>query len=214
MPSTKMKALMRYLRRDVLKRGRKVVVFSQFVSFLNILEEMTKTDGSIPYRVLHGGHSIEQRRNAVDWLSEDDAFAPRLEKSIPGAADDSDEISEDEMRQTKVGKVLFVSLKAGGVGLNLVAARNVYLLDLWFNPAVEDQALDRVSRLTQTKKVRAYKLVVKNSMDSKILEIQQRKSSIIDSALGNGTDGNLNAQAKASLSLDDLKHLFKPRDSQ
>ena len=114
------------------------------------------------------------------------------------------------MSKRKVGRVLLVSLKAGGVGLNLVAASVVYLMDLWWNPAVEDQALQRVHRIGQKKKVRAYRIAVQNSMDERILDLQTKKSEIINGAMGEGTIDE-NSTAGKKLSLEDLKNLFKPR---
>ena len=124
---------------------------------------------------------MEQRRRSVYWLQMEELESAPLVREIEGAAEDT-EPSDDEaekIAQRKRGKVLIVSLKAGGVGLNLVAASVVYLLDLWWNPAVEDQALQRVHRIGQTRKVRAYRLAVRNSMDSKILDLQLKKSEII-----------------------------------
>ncbi len=75
-------------------------------------------------------------------------------------------------------KVFLISLKAGGVGLNLTAADYVYLVDPWWNPAVEQQAIDRTHRIGQTRSVFAYKMICKNTIEEKILLLQNKKKSL------------------------------------
>lgn len=75
--------------------------------------------------------------------------------------------------------VFLVSLKAGGAGLNLVGADTVIHYDMWWNPAVENQATDRVHRIGQKQSVSAYKLVTLNSVEEKILELQNRKRELV-----------------------------------
>ena len=75
--------------------------------------------------------------------------------------------------------VFLVSLKAGGSGLNLVGADTVIHYDMWWNPAVENQATDRVHRIGQKNSVSAYKLVTLNSIEEKIVELQNRKRGIV-----------------------------------
>jgi SNF2 family DNA or RNA helicase len=85
--------------------------------------------------------------------------------------------------------VMLVSLKAGGTGLNLTAADHVFLVDPWWNPAVEDQAADRAHRIGQDKPVFVYRLVAKDTVEEGILALQQRKRAIADSALAAGAHG-------------------------
>jgi superfamily II DNA or RNA helicase len=80
--------------------------------------------------------------------------------------------------------VMLVSLKAGGTGLNLTAADHVFLLDPWWNPAVEDQAADRAHRIGQDKPVMVYRMVAKDTVEEGILALQERKRAIADVALG------------------------------
>ncbi len=80
--------------------------------------------------------------------------------------------------------VMLVSLKAGGTGLNLTAADHVFLLDPWWNPAVEDQAADRTHRIGQDRPVMVYRLVAKDTVEERILALQQRKRGLADVALG------------------------------
>jgi SNF2 family DNA or RNA helicase len=97
--------------------------------------------------------------------------------------------------------VMLISLKAGGTGLNLTAADHVFLCDPWWNPAVEDQAADRAHRIGQERPVMIYRLVAVDTVEERILELQQRKRAIGEAALGD-------AAAAASLTRDDLLALL------
>lgn len=80
--------------------------------------------------------------------------------------------------------VMLVSLKAGGTGLNLTAADHVFLLDPWWNPAVEDQAADRAHRIGQDRPVMVYRMVAKDTVEERILGLQDRKRALANVALG------------------------------
>ena len=97
--------------------------------------------------------------------------------------------------------VMLVSLKAGGTGLNLTAADHVFLMDPWWNPAVEDQAADRAHRIGQDKPVFVYRLVSENTVEERILALQDSKRRLADAALGEGA-------AAASLTRADLLELL------
>src|SRR5690606_33278262 len=77
-----------------------------------------------------------------------------------------------------------ISLKAGGTGLNLTAAEYVFLLDPWWNPAAEAQAIDRCHRIGQTSQVVAYRLIAAGTIEEKVAELQRRKRELVDSVLG------------------------------
>jgi SNF2 family DNA or RNA helicase len=79
--------------------------------------------------------------------------------------------------------LFLISLKAGGVGLNLTAAEYVFLLDPWWNPAVEAQAIDRAHRIGQTREVFAYRLIAKDTVEEKVLALQQSKRALADAVL-------------------------------
>jgi len=98
--------------------------------------------------------------------------------------------------------IFLISLKAGGLGLNLTAAEYVYLLDPWWNPAVEAQAIDRSHRIGQTQRVFAYRLICKDTVEQKILELQQRKRDLADAIL------NADNRVIRSLTRDDLEFLL------
>ena len=93
-------------------------------------------------------------------------------------------------------KLFLISLKAGGVGLNLTAAEYVFLLDPWWNPAVEAQAIDRTHRIGQTKPVFAYRIIAKDTVEEKVLELQNTKRNLADAILtaDNSTLSSLNRE--------------------
>lgn len=103
--------------------------------------------------------------------------------------------------------VFLISLKAGGVGLNLTAADTVIHYDPWWNPAVENQATDRAHRIGQAKPVFVYKLIVAGSIEEKILSLQERKASLAEGILSN--EGN----ALVKFGEDDIASLFEPLPS-
>ena len=84
--------------------------------------------------------------------------------------------------------VFLISLKAGGVGLNLTAADYVYILDPWWNPAAEAQAIDRAYRIGQTRPVFAYRMIARDTVEEKVLDMQNRKRAIANAVLANGQD--------------------------
>ena len=106
-----------------------------------------------------------------------------------------------EFQSAEGAGVFLISLKAGGFGLNLTAASYVILFDPWWNPAVENQAIDRTHRIGQARKVIAYRLLIKNSIEEKIRALQRQKKSLADDVLGE-------EKFSQSLSLDDLRYLL------
>ena len=80
-------------------------------------------------------------------------------------------------------KLFLISLKAGGLGLNLTAAEYVFLLDPWWNPAVEAQAIDRAHRIGQTRQVFAYRLIARDTVEEKVLELQKTKRDLADAII-------------------------------
>jgi SNF2 family DNA or RNA helicase len=97
--------------------------------------------------------------------------------------------------------VMLISLKAGGTGLNLTAADHVFLVDPWWNPAVEDQAADRAHRIGQDKPVMVYRLVARDTVEERILALQASKRALADAALGD-------ADRAVALTRDDLLALL------
>lgn len=99
-------------------------------------------------------------------------------------------------------RVFLISLKAGGLGLNLTAASYVYILDPWWNPAVETQAVDRTHRIGQTRKVFAYRLIARDTVEEKVLQLQQRKRDLAEAIL------TADKSVMKKLDLDDLHVLL------
>jgi SNF2 family DNA or RNA helicase len=126
--------------------NHKLLVFSQFVKMLDIVQEKLR-ENHIPYTYLDGKTSIKERASNVDQFQNDPSK-----------------------------RVFLISLKAGGTGLNLTAADYVYILDPWWNPAVENQAIDRCYRMGQEKHVIAYRMICKDTVEEKIMKLQQAKS--------------------------------------
>ncbi len=108
----------------------------------------------------------------------------------------------DEFNEDKTIKVFLISLKAGGVGLNLTSASAVFLYDPWWNPMVEKQAMDRAHRIGQTKTVNVYKFITKNSIEEKILKLQERKGNLFENLVTE------NAGFMKRLEWEDLMELF------
>jgi superfamily II DNA or RNA helicase len=142
--------LLMELLEEVIDGGHRVLIFSQFVTMLHLLEAEFK-ERSIPFCYLDG--STKDRGSEVDRFQNGDAPA------------------------------FLISLKAGGVGLNLTAADTVIHFDPWWNPAVEAQATDRAHRIGQNKVVTAYKLITRGTVEEKILALQQRKRAMTEAAL-------------------------------
>ena len=140
----------------------KSVVFSQWTAMLDLVEVALRSEPRLGYCRLDGGMTSDERQRTLRRFREDPA-----------------------------ARILLLSLKAGGVGLNLTTARRVYLLDPWFNPAVEEQAMDRVHRLGQEHPVVVTRFIVRGSVEEKMLQLQERKRATIDAALALGPDGEL-----------------------
>jgi len=99
-------------------------------------------------------------------------------------------------------RVFLISLKAGGYGLNLTAADYVFLIDPWWNPALESQAIDRTHRIGQEKKVFAYRMICQDTIEDKILNLQKRKKSLADEIITEESSFVKKLTAK------DIEHLF------
>ena len=129
----------------------------------------------------------------------------RLDGSLDTTAQDS-EVAR--FKQEESCAVFLISLKAGGVGLNLVEANHLILMDIWWNPAVEKQAIDRVHRIGQKKEVFVHRLVVANSIEERILALQTAKRNLAQGAMGEDT-GQTPSSAGNGLGLKELQKLFE-----
>ena len=109
----------------------------------------------------------------------------------------------DDFQDPAGPPVLLASLMAGGTGLNLTAADHVFLLDPWWNPAVEDQAADRAHRIGQDKPVMVYRVVAKDTVEERVLALQARKRQIAGAALEGASIDGLVTQEDLLALLDD-----------
>lgn len=137
------------VRHITLKTGRhKILIFSQFIQMLGLIRDEL-AKLNIEYEYLDGQCSSKQREQSVNHFQENENL-----------------------------RVFLISLKAGGTGLNLTAADYVYVVDPWWNPAVENQAIDRCHRIGQNKKVFAYRMICTDTVEEKILDLQSKKIKI------------------------------------
>jgi SNF2 family DNA or RNA helicase len=151
----------------------KTVVFSQFTTFLDLIEIALGKE-NLEFSRLDGSMSLEARQDNLN-----------------------------RFKTSKTCNVFLCSLKAGGVGLNIPEACRVFLMDPWWCPAVDDQAIDRVNRLGQTRKVEVYRFVISNSMEEKIMALQEEKRKLAGGVLSNDQRKKL-----SKLSSKDLSRLF------
>ncbi len=128
--------------------NHKALVFSQFLGMLGLIREKLK-ELNVDHEYFDGSTSAPEREKAIQRFQNDENC-----------------------------RVFLISLKAGGVGLNLTAADYVYIVDPWWNPAVEQQAIDRTHRIGQTKNIMAYRMICKDTIEDKILQLQERKRSL------------------------------------
>lgn len=145
---------------ELVQEGHSAIVYTQFLSTFNRVESLLKRKG-IPVFSIQGKTSSQQR---VEQLEEFGGF--------------------------EGGAVFLLTLRTGGIGLNLTKATYVFHLEPWWNPAVENQATDRVHRIGQTKFVHVYKYLMKNSLEEKMELLKLRKSEIF-SSIFDSTDERL-----------------------
>ena len=187
-----------------LDKGSKVLIFSQYLGFLDILGNSLRKEG-IPVFRLDGQMSLKERVAALDRFNK--AKSTPVRRGGGGGDDDDDDLEDENIVR---GSVFLASMKAGGVGINLVAASSVFILDPWWNFAIEDQCINRIHRIGQKAKiVRVRKFVVNDSVEEKIVRLQQTKKSMATDIL----DAKDNADGSDAVSgnkptLDDFKILL------
>jgi non-specific serine/threonine protein kinase len=150
----------------------KALIFSQFLGMLGLIRKTLEEKG-IPYVYFDGSTTTAERQKAID-----------------------------EFQNNHDCRVFLISLKAGGIGLNLTAADYVYIVDPWWNPAVEMQAIDRTHRIGQTKNIFAYRLICKDTIEEKMLILQERKRALASELVSDDT-----AMLK-KLTREDIEYLF------
>ena len=144
----------------IRKSNHKVLFFSSFVKYLDLFRETFEQEGQA-YSILTGSMSPQERAQQIRRFEEDSNV-----------------------------QAFLISIKAGGVGLNLTAADYVFILDPWWNPTTEQQAIARAHRIGQDKSVFAVKFITKDSIEEKILQLQSRKSRLAEDIIGNNRQAN------------------------
>lgn len=166
--SAKTETLLRYLR-EVVAEGHRVLVFSQFTTYLQLIASELEEAG-LSYCYLDG--STRNRGAEIE----------RFRGGVP---------------------IFLISLKAGGFGLNLTEADYVFMMDPWWNPAAEEQAIDRTHRIGQTRPVNVYRLVAAGTIEEKVLALQERKRQLFADVIGDGQ-----AFGSGKLSVEDIRSLL------
>ena len=164
---------------EVLAAGDRALVFTQYRRMGHLLEAMIRhdLDGEVLY--MHGGTPRKKRQQLIDRFQE-----------------------------PSTGPTVFIlSLKAGGVGLNLTAANHVFHFDRWWNPAVEKQATDRAFRIGQTRTVHVHKFVCIGTLEEQIDRMIEEKTALADNILGSGE------QWVTELSTDQLRDVLRLRET-
>lgn len=150
----------------------KALIFSQFLGMLALIKEKLK-ENNIEFDYFDGSTPPHERERSIQNFQTNDN-----------------------------SRVFLISLKAGGVGLNLTAADYVYIVDPWWNPAVEQQAIDRTHRIGQTKNIFAYRMICKDTIEDKILQLQERKRTLAKELISD------DQTFVKSLSKEDVEYLF------
>jgi len=158
----------------ILQRDEKVLIFTQYVEMGNILSDIIQKALLATPLFLQGSQSKKKRDELIDKFQNDSKY-----------------------------KIFILSLKAGGVGLNLTQANHVIHYDLWFNPAVENQATDRAFRIGQNRNVSVYRFITKNSFEEKIDKMIKSKQKLSDLSVSIGENW------LGDMDNDELKQLFK-----
>ncbi|KAL6520832.1 hypothetical protein OROGR_017401 [Orobanche gracilis] len=191
----------RYIEGSDSRGPEKAIVFSQWTSMLDLVE-MSLKKSCISYRRLDGTMSIAARDKAVKDFNTNPDHSMQFSKQF------SFWIIRKQPLCVNTGvDVMLMSLKAGNLGLNMVAACRVILLDLWWNPTTEDQAVDRAHRIGQTRPVTVSRLTVKDTVEDRILTLQEDKRKMVASAFGEDQSGGHGAR----VTLEDLRFLFEGR---
>lgn len=175
--SSKIEALVQVLKAAEGDATVKTVVFSQWTSFLDLVEAQLTKHG-LNFTRLDGKMTSTARDVAIELLNTDDSC-----------------------------KIMLASLSVCSVGLNLVAANQVILADSWWAPAIEDQAVDRVHRLGQTRKCKVIRLVVEGTIEDEVLEIQAKKRQLASEAFGEKDGGRKKKEQRAG-TLRDIERML------
>ncbi|MBQ7928244.1 MAG: DEAD/DEAH box helicase [Methanobrevibacter sp.] len=153
--SGKMELLANVLE-NILANDEKVIIFTQYVEMGKLIQELISKKFKEEVLFLHGSQTLKEKTRIIDTFQEDENY-----------------------------KIFVATLKTGGTGLNLTAAQNVIHYDLWWNPAVENQATDRVHRIGQDKDVMVYRFITKGTLEETIDAISKHKIDLASKSISN-----------------------------
>ena len=153
--SGKMELLINILE-NILDMDEKVIIFTQYVEMGKLIQQLVSKKLKTDVLFLHGSQTLKEKTEIINTFQEDPSY-----------------------------KIFVATLKTGGTGLNLTAASNVIHYDLWWNPAVENQATDRVHRIGQNKDVMVYRFITKGTLEEEIDAISKRKTDLAGKAIIN-----------------------------
>lgn len=190
--SSKLTAIMKEL--DLIwdmDPGSKVIIFSQYLGMLDLIKTEIQKLGVVHCFKLDGKMSLKDRRSTLKEF---------------GSQSNNNQTKLMDEKMNNRGSVLLASMKACGVGLNLVCASTVFIVDCWWNDAMEDQCVNRIHRIGQKAKiVRMRKFIVSDSVEEKIVKMQEQKKRVASEVLSNQDDVGNN---KSNPTLDDFKAIF------
>lgn len=182
--SSKLLELRKYLDKLLVEYPNdKIIIVSQWTSFLNIIG-LNLIKSNIWYCEITGEINLEERERTIDMFN--------------------DETNMDY-------RIMLLSLGSGGVGLNLVGANHLFLLDMHWNPAHELQVFDRIHRIGQKKKVNIYKFMCKNTIEQRIFHLHEKKLKLADKFCNNLKSFNVDSNFN-KLSINDIRNLFEIHD--
>jgi len=170
--STKIDFLMENLE-QLVSEGHKTLVFSQFTTYLDLIENKIREQGW-KFARIDGSQALKKRSEQVEIFQNGDA------------------------------QIFLISLKAGGFGLNLTAASYIFLMDPWWNPAVERQAIDRAHRIGQENKLTVYRPIIKDSIEEKVLILQKTKQELFRDLMAEDDENFFSGK----LTMEDFQHLL------
>ena len=199
--SSKMRGIMNELESVwTADPGSKVLIFSHYLGFLDLLEGQLKATG-IPFFRLDGSLSLKERMIVLEEfrMSSQTQISPTSPAKLAQAPTE---------KKFVTGTVLLMSMSAGAEGLNLVAASSCFICEPWWNAAREDQCVNRIHRIGQMASlVRVRKFVMNDSVEERILELQNRKKYVADEIYSEV--GRVGDMGSGRLSLDEFKLIFK-----
>ena len=195
------------LRFDFCRASFQIRLFPQCTGAFSRIHFQSKQHGFI------GPSNLNQRPTFLRTISSfkeskadmlDDSYTRKWKKLLEPSHFDGAVTFEEAFGRKVDAQIFLISLKAGGFGLNLTAASYIFLMDPWWNPAVERQAIDRAHRIGQENKLTVYRPIIKDSVEEKVLVLQQSKRELFRDLMAEDDDEYFSGK----LNMDDFQHLL------